>query len=88
VEALPAGILLDQITTAHLQRFVERRQSDGQANSSINRQLNIIAATLHAAGQFFPGFEQLRAPKIPRPKAGKSRRERILTEEEYRALLA
>lgn len=88
VAILPAGILLDQLVTAHLQQFVERRQADGQAAASINRELNIIGATLHAAGQFFPAFQQWRAPRIPRPKVGKSRRERILTEEEYRALLA
>ena len=82
-----ADALVTEITTADLRRFVARRQNENQSASSIDRELNIIAATLHAAGSFFPQLEQWIAPKMPRPKVAKRGRERLITVDEIDALL-
>lgn len=84
---LPPGVLVDQISTADLRLFVERRRADGIAPSSINRELNTVAALLNRAGEYFSQLAQWRPPKLPRPKAGKSRRERIITDDEYRRIV-
>src|SRR5687768_243245 len=42
---LPAGICVDEVTKAGVQLYVERRQRDGLKAQSIDRELNIIAAT-------------------------------------------
>ena len=88
LELLPKGIRIDEITTPDLRKFVEKRQADGQANASISRELNIIVATLNGAAGFFPELAQWRPPKAPRPKVSKSRRERIISDEEYRRILS
>jgi len=87
LDLLPAGIKIDEITTPLIRLYVERRQADGQAAASINRELNIIAAALNSVAEFFPELAQWRPPKIPRPKVSKSRRERIISDDEYRRLL-
>lgn len=84
---LPAGLRAPDLTTPHLRLFVERRQADGQSAASINRELNILAAALNAAPAEFPELGSWRPPKIPRPRVSKSRRERIVTDDEYRRLL-
>lgn len=84
---LPAGIAVDEITTPTIRAYVEARSEAGQSAASINRELNIIAAMLNQAAEFFPELAQWRAPKIPRPKVSKSRRERIITDEEYRRIM-
>ncbi len=81
-------VKVDEVDTAKIRLYVERRQADGQSASSINRELNIIGATLHQAGEFFSELLQWKPPKIPRLKEGKSRRERIITDEEYRRLVS
>lgn len=84
---LPGGLRATDLTTPHLRLFVERRQADGQSAASINRELNILAAALNAAPAEFPELGSWRPPKIPRPRVSKSRRERIITDDEYRRLL-
>lgn len=86
LEVLPADIRVDEIKTASISRYLERRQAEGLSPASINREVNIIAAALHAAGEHFPELEQWRPPKIPRLKAA-SRRERIITDAEAALLL-
>jgi integrase len=84
---LPAAIAIDEVTAADIRKFVVKRQADGQKASSINRELNIVGATLHAAASFFPDLEQWRTPKIPRPPQSKRGRERLITTGERDKLL-
>jgi integrase len=84
---LPADIAIDEVTAADIRLFVTKRQADGQSPASINRELNIVGATLHAAASFFPELEQWRTPKIPRPPQSKRGRERLITTEERDRLL-
>lgn len=85
-DLLPANIRIDEIRTASISRYIEHRQAEGISPASINREVNIIAAALHSAGDFFPELEQWRPPRIPRLKAT-SRRERIITDAEAALLL-
>lgn len=85
---LADDVRVDEVTSPMIRLFIEKRERDGQSASSISRELNIIAATLNAAGEFFPELAQWRKPKVPRPKVKNSRRERIITDEEYQAILA
>src|SRR5262245_6827473 len=79
---------VDEVKTAHIHTFIEKRQSDGQAASSINRELTIIAATLNQAGEIFAELEQWKKPKIPKLKVAKSRRERMVSNDEYARLIS
>lgn len=83
---LPDGKPIARIETADIKLYVTKRQEDGRAPSSINRELNIISATLKLAKDYFPELRNWVPPKIPRPKVSKSRRERIITDEEYRRI--
>lgn len=87
VDLLPVGIHIDEITTPHIRLFVEQRQRDEQASTSINRELNIIAATLNGASMFYPQLSQWVPPRMPRPKMPSRGRERLISDEELSSLL-
>jgi integrase len=87
-EEISEDLKVNELLTTHLDRFVERRQREGQAPSSIDRELNIISSALNSAKDYYP--EQLRnwnTPKIPRPKHSKRRRERVIKAGEVARLL-
>lgn len=85
---LPDGFQIQSVETEHIRLYVERRQAEGKSGPTINRELNTIAATLHAAGEYFGQLRQWKAPKIPRLKGSKSRRERVVTDDEHQRLLS
>ncbi|MBL8186545.1 MAG: tyrosine-type recombinase/integrase [Acidobacteria bacterium] len=80
-------VTVEGLETPQIRQYATLRTEQGQAASSVNRELNVIAATLNAAASFFPELNSWRPPRIPRLKVKKSRRERILSEEEYVRLL-
>lgn len=87
-EVIPAGLKVNELQTAHLSSFAERRQSEGLGPSSVDRELNIISSALNLAPDYFP--DALRGwslPKIPRPKHSKRRRERVINAAEVAKLL-
>lgn len=86
-DLLPRGIAVDQLSTADLQTFVERRKQDGLSDSSVQRELNIISAALHQARTFYTQMEQWLTPKIPRPKDRNMRRERYIDREERKLII-
>lgn len=67
--------------------YVEKRQKDGLIPQSINRELNIVAATLNKAESFYPQLAQWVPPRMPRPKQSKGRRERIISSAEREQIL-
>lgn len=87
LELLPDGIFVDELDSTHVQLYIDRRAADGLIASSIDRELNIIAATLNSARMHFPVLKQWIPPKVPRPKVPKRGRERLISEEEVAALL-
>jgi integrase len=83
-----SSVKVDEVKTATVRVYVEKRQADGRPPISINRELATIAATLHQAGEIFSELEQWKTPKMPRLKVTKSRRERLITAEEHARLVA
>lgn len=79
---------IEDITTPDLKKFVEKREADGQAPSSVDRELNIIGPMLNSAAGYFPLLAQWKPPKLPHPKLSKKRRERTYTDEERTKLIA
>ncbi len=83
LDCVDEGIKITDVTTADLRTFVQKREADGLRASSINRELNILSATLHLAKDYWPQLSQWITPKIPRPKHAKRRRERLWSQEEF-----
>ena len=81
-------IKVDEIKTGTARVYVDKRVADGRPPISINRELATIAATLNQAGEIFPELEQWKTPKMPRLKVAKSRRERLISDDEYRRIVA
>lgn len=84
---LPAGICVDEVTKAAIQKYVERRFDDGLKAQSIDRELNLIAAMFNSVDLYFPQLEQWRPPRMPRPKIVGGRRERIWSDHEIKVVL-
>ena len=84
---LPARIKVTELTSAHIQLFVEKRFGDGLRPQSVSRELNSVAAALNSAAKLYSQLEQWVPPAMPRPKHPKGRRERIFSDEERRKLL-
>lgn len=83
-----SAVKVDEIDTPKIRTYSEKRQKDGLAASSINRELNIVGAALRQAEEFFSELRQWKPPKIPRMKVHKSRREVLITDDEYRRLVS
>jgi|ERR1051326_5729500 integrase len=84
---LPQGICVDEVSKSSIQKYVEKRFNDGLKAQSIDRELNIIAATFNSVDLYFPDLEQWRPPRMPRPKIMGGRRERIWSEHEIKSVL-
>jgi len=75
-------------------KFVETRSKDMTprgtcvTQQTVDRELTVIAATFHRAGEYFDELENYIAPKIPHPRFKKVRRERVITDDERTAILA
>lgn len=80
-DELSEDFRLDNLTTSHLQKYINLRLSEVKAET-VNREITVIASALHSAYLDFPALENWNCPRIPRPKFPKSRRERLITSEE------
>lgn len=83
---IPPDLKLNELTTAHLRRYVDARLGDVAA-ASVNREITCIASALHTAYLDYPEVESWTCPRIPRPKVSKSRRERLITQNEIMKLV-
>lgn len=86
-KVLPARIKVTELSSEHLQLFVERRLSDGLKSQSVNRELNSVMAALNSARKLFGRLAQWTPPAAPRPKQSKAARERVITQAEKDKLL-
>lgn len=84
---LPAGMCVDEVNKAAIQKYVERRFDDGLKAQSIDRELNTIAAMFNSVDLYFPSLEQWRPPRMPRPKILGGRRDRVWTDHEIKSVL-
>jgi integrase len=93
LETIPTNLKVIELTSAHLKEFVNNRAKDltnrGEAVTpqTVNREMTVIAATLHKAGEYFAELENWVCPKIPRPKIPTRGRERIISAAESRKIL-
>jgi len=79
-------VTVEEVTYKHLKQFVAIRATE-VSEESVNRELNIISATLRRAATEFEELESYLPPKIPRFPKSKRRRERILNDTERSELL-
>ena len=90
---IPEGLKITEITSSHLQEFVRVRHAEKTKRGTqikmqtVDRELTIVAAVLHSAGEFFPELENWVCPRIPRPKMTKRGRERVVTDAEKNKIL-
>jgi len=78
---------INELTTAHVNLYTERRQRENVKDETVNRELRIVRATLNQAANFFPNIENFAASKVRFLKVDKSRRERIVHSIEAKAIL-
>lgn len=78
---------INQLTTAQINFYVERRQKENVKDETINRDLRTVRATLNQAKNLFTGLENFVPPKVRFLKVDKSRRERIVHSLEAKAIL-
>lgn len=81
-----ARLRFDELETRHLREFVDKRLSEIKV-VSVNREITCIASAIYSAHIDFPELEKYQTPKVPRPKVEKSRRERLITQDEVMKLL-
>ncbi len=86
LEILPSKLKVNEITPAHIQLYIDARLFQIKP-VSVNREVTIIGATLHSARQDYPALETWACSRIPRPKIDRSRRERLITQDEVMKLL-
>ena len=79
-----ASLPLNEITSESIAGYVTRRQSDGLAVSSINRELQVLRRVLNIAVE----WGALESPIKVKLLSGEAQRERIITPEEERRYLA
>lgn len=92
-EAGYADLRLNQLTTAHINLYVERRRKNALLENksvkdeTINRDLRTVRATLNKPKNFYAGIENFVPPKINFLKVEKTRREKILRSEEVQLIV-
>jgi integrase len=86
LEMLPPNLKINELTAAHIRLYINDRITEVKA-VSVNREITVIASALHSAHVDFPELETWTCPKIPRPKVERSRRERLITQEEIMKVL-
>jgi integrase len=87
LERLPEGIKVTELRSAHIQSYVYDRTAAGVSAATIRRELVPVVAALNAAGTFYEALEAYRPPKITRPKISKTRKSKVITPDELRAIL-
>ena len=81
------GLRVIELKRAHLQLFIDSRLKDVKP-SSVNREMTSITAALHKADRMYSELEDWICPKIPRAKAKRQRRERLITPDESGKLIS
>lgn len=83
---LPDDILVTELKTADLQKFVEERLKHVGAKT-VNHELSVITPALKSAYLYFAELEDWQLPRIPHQSGANRRRERIVTDSEQKKLL-
>ncbi len=83
---LPPNLKINELTQSHIRLYINARITEVKA-VSVNREITVIGSALHSAYVDFPELETWTCPRIPRPKVERSRRERLITQDELMKLL-
>lgn len=83
---LPANLKINELAQSHIRLYINARITEVKA-VSVNREITVIGSALHSAYIDFPELETWTCPRIPRPKVERSRRERLITQEEIMKVL-
>lgn len=78
---------LDELKRKHFKDYIETRIGEGIKAESANREMTIISAAIHKAGDYFAELENWRVPKIYRPPISETERNRIITKDERSKLI-
>ncbi|MET0649750.1 MAG: site-specific integrase [Pyrinomonadaceae bacterium] len=84
---LPPGLLVTELTTAHLQAYVDARLREAK-QQTVFRELTDISTCLNRARDLFSGLEGWAPPRRPRNVRQGHARDRLLSAEEVSKVLA
>lgn len=87
ITLLPKNTTLDELKRKHFKDFIEQRIGDGIKPESANREMTMISAAIHKAGDYFAELENWQMPKIYRPPISDAGRSRVITKDERGKLL-
>jgi integrase len=86
LEMLPPNLKINELTQSHIRLYINERITEVKA-VSVNREITVIGSALYSAYIDFPELETWTCPRLPRPNVERSRRERLITQEELMKLL-
>jgi integrase len=81
-------VTIKDLTTADMNLFVARRRREGVKDTTINRELKTVRATLNQARDFFSKIDNFKPARVPFINADKTRRERTVKTTEATLILA
>lgn len=86
----PEGHEVERLTTQDFRDYLADRRGENRdlSNRSLNQELIILSAMLHAAQAAFPPLERWRSPRLPYLLESRRGRERVVTDEEAAKLLS
>ena len=87
LDLIPADLRINDLTVSHINNYISLRQKEAVKDETINRDLRTIHAALNQAKIFFPDCNDYRPPKFRYLKTDKSRRERLVSSIEIKAIL-
>lgn len=82
-----SGLRINDLATNHIDLYTQARQQENVKDETINRDLRVVRAALNQAKTFFSGLENFTPPKIRFLKVEKTRREKIVSSVEIKAIL-
>ncbi len=86
LDSLPNGLLVTELTTAHLQAWVDARRNS-VTHETVFREVTDICSMLNNARDMFSALEDWTPTRRPRMKTPTRRRERALTRDEAARIL-
>ncbi|MDQ3750442.1 MAG: site-specific integrase [Acidobacteriota bacterium] len=82
-----SALRINELTTNHVDLYAEARRRENVKDTTINRELSVVRATLNQTRMLFSGLDNFTPPKVRFLKVAKTRRERIVSSIELKAIL-
>lgn len=86
LNTLPAGLLVTELATAHLQAYQDERLKVNKPQS-VFREMTDVCSMLNRARDLFPGLDSWVPPRRPRLKTPTGGRDRVITPDEASRIL-